>query len=69
MNKQVDNWVNRTEGMVCQTCARYVEKVKGFGRCRRRAPTMDGWPPVFHDDYCWEHKLDEAEAQKRVFST
>jgi hypothetical protein len=26
-------------------------------RCRRRAPTLDGWPAVFPDDWCGDHKL------------
>jgi hypothetical protein len=30
-----------------------------FGRCRRRAPTMSGYPAVFGSDWCGEHKLDE----------
>jgi hypothetical protein len=32
----------------------------GFlGRCRRRAPTMSGYPAVFETDWCGDHKLDE----------
>jgi len=27
------------------------------GRCRRRAPTMSGYPVVFEDDWCGDHKL------------
>lgn len=29
------------------------------GRCRRHAPTMNGYPVVFDDDWCGDHKLDE----------
>jgi hypothetical protein len=29
------------------------------GRCRRHAPTMSGYPTVFHNDWCGDHKLDE----------
>lgn len=30
-----------------------------IGRCRRRAPTMNGYPVVFSDDWCGDHKIDE----------
>ena len=30
-----------------------------LGRCRRKAPTMGGWPAVFSTDWCGSHKLDE----------
>ena len=30
-----------------------------FGRCRRHAPTMSGFPAVFGTDWCGDHKLDE----------
>lgn len=30
-----------------------------FGRCRRHAPTMSGYPAVFGHDWCGDHKLDE----------
>ncbi len=30
-----------------------------LGRCRRRAPTMNGYPAVFENDWCGDHKLDE----------
>jgi hypothetical protein len=29
------------------------------GRCRKRAPSMDGWPVMFKTDWCGDHKLDE----------
>lgn len=35
-----------------------VEKPK-LGRCRRHAPTMNGYPAVFPTDWCGDHKLDE----------
>jgi hypothetical protein len=31
------------------------------GRCRRHAPTMNGYPVVFEDDWCGDHKLDESK--------
>jgi hypothetical protein len=33
--------------------------VYDLGRCRRHAPTMAGWPVVFVNDWCGDHKLDE----------
>jgi len=32
-----------------------------LGRCRRRAPTMNGFPAVFETDWCGDHKLDEGK--------
>ena len=31
------------------------------GRCRRHAPTMNGYPVVFRNDWCGDHKLDETK--------
>jgi len=31
----------------------------GLGRCRRRSPTINGFPAVFNVDWCGDHKLDE----------
>jgi len=33
-----------------------------IGRCRRHAPTMNGYPVVFMSDWCGDHKLDENKA-------
>ena len=30
-----------------------------IGRCRRNAPTMKGFPIVFEQDWCGEHRIDE----------
>ena len=32
-----------------------VDKV--VGRCRRHAPTMEGYPVVYAGDWCGDHKL------------
>ena len=62
----LDNWVHRSEGMRCLTCMFFVPKYDqpptgdeeiDKGRCRRRAPTMSGFPVVFHTDWCGDHKL------------
>lgn len=55
-----DPWRNRSIGMRCETCIFYVYKIKpSFGRCRRHAPTLSGYPAVFDSDWCGDHKLDE----------
>lgn len=61
-----DNWKHRSAGMVCASCMWYVykeaeEKPKHLGRCRRHAPTMNGYPAVFGNDWCGDHKLDETK--------
>jgi hypothetical protein len=32
-----------------------------LGRCRRHAPTMNGYPVVFVNDWCGDHKIDEVK--------
>jgi hypothetical protein len=59
-----DKWIHRSALMLCQSCMYYVPKkqVSGgavLGRCRRRAPTMNGWPVMFPSDWCGDHKLNE----------
>uniref|UniRef100_A0A6H1ZN35 Uncharacterized protein n=1 Tax=viral metagenome TaxID=1070528 RepID=A0A6H1ZN35_9ZZZZ len=66
-----DNWKHRSKGMRCQTCACFVRKASIYkvchaatgclGRCRRHAPTLYGWPAVFENDWCFDHKLDEEK--------
>lgn len=59
-----DRWKHRSKGMRCATCIYYVPKQEKegqrekLGRCRRHAPTMKGFPVVFPDDWCGDHKLD-----------
>lgn len=59
-----DPWVHRSKGMTCTTCMWFVEKTANdgtvkLGRCRKNAPTMNGYPVVFPTDWCGQHKLDE----------
>ena len=69
-----DNWVHRSAGMRCQTCMWYVQKTRmhdnsggeselptGVGRCRRRSPTLSGWPAMYDSDWCGDHKIDEEK--------
>jgi hypothetical protein len=64
-----DPWVHRSKRMSCATCMWFVEKAPAptddprntviLGRCRRHAPTMNGYPVVFPTDWCGDHKLDQ----------
>lgn len=57
----MDNWKDRREGMTCARCVYYVPKGdSALGRCRRHAPTMKGFVPVFETDWCGDHRLDES---------
>lgn len=67
-----DPWKHRSAGMRCRTCIWFVAKEKApgpqpqdareVGRCRRHAPTMGGYPVVFREDWCGDHRLDENKA-------
>lgn len=61
-----DPWKHRSAGMQCRTCMWSVMKEPSgvtarpaIGRCRRHAPTMNGYPVVYESDWCGDHKLDE----------
>ncbi len=67
-----DPWAHRSEGLRCRTCMWFVAKIRysptedreitaKVGRCRKRAPTMDGYPAVFPTDWCGAHKVDETK--------
>lgn len=56
------------------TAKEVVESVGAFpevapsydlGRCRRHAPTMSGWPSMFANDWCGDHRLDENKLDQR----
>ena len=67
----MDRWQHRSKEMRCASCMWFCEKeiIKApeepvpeknyFGRCRRHAPTMSGYPAVFGGDWCGDHKLNE----------
>jgi len=71
-----DNWKHRSSGMRCRTCMYFVTKEpeegprsKVAGRCRRHCPTVaQGWPVVFEDDWCGDHKLDVNKLDPSEFS-
>lgn len=63
-----DPWQHRSDGMRCKTCmwflakhpsGRIVTEAYSIGRCRRHAPTMNGFPVVFVNDWCGDHRIDE----------
>ena len=63
-----DPWSNRSNNMKCKTCMWFVAKKRvnltpgiGYntGICRRHSPSMSGYPVVFVNDWCGDHKLDE----------
>lgn len=58
-----DPWIHRSSSMRCRTCMWFVKKESVrktvLGRCRRHAPVMNGFPVVFLDDWCGDHRLDE----------
>lgn len=58
-----DPWKHRSAGMRCASCMFFAPKAprEDFGRCRRHAPTMSGFPAVFATDWCGDHKLDESK--------
>lgn len=43
----------------------YVQKSGNVGRCRRHAPTMQGWPVMYDSDWCGDHKLNENATAPR----
>lgn len=64
-----DPWKHRSQKMSCETCMWFVEKTatvplppRVFGRCRKHAPTMSGYPAVYGTDWCGDHKVDENRA-------
>ena len=72
-----DSWAHRSEGMRCKSCMWFAPKYPdgqpqydgdritlppaNTGRCRRHAPTMNGYPVVFVNDWCGDHRLDENQ--------
>ena len=57
--KKMTEKIRRSEGMTCKTCMYSPVKKGNVRRCRRHAPTMSGYPVVFENDWCGDHKLDE----------
>lgn len=54
-----DNWKHRSENMRCGTCMYFNNY-----RCRRHAPTMQGFPAAYSTDWCGDHKLDKESVRE-----
>lgn len=62
-----DPWQHRSKGMKCETCMWYAPKANpALGRCRRHSPTMSGYPVVYPNDWCGDHKLDEDKVDAKT---
>ncbi len=68
LGTEKDPWKHRAMGMRCSTCMWFVHKEasggytpvrSSIGRCRRHAPSMNGYPVVKMHDWCGDHKIDE----------
>lgn len=59
-----DPW-DRITGFCCSTCMYCAPKDEVYGRCRRNAPTMAGYPTVYLEhDWCGEHKIGTNPSKK-----
>lgn len=61
-----DKWDRKT-GFCCAMCAYFAPKDATFGRCRRHAPTLAGYPVVYAEsDWCGDHKIgtNPSKAEK-----
>ena len=57
---EIEEIINHPNKILCSEHLVGEPAVKSsVGRCRRRAPTMNGYPVIFADDWCGDHKLDE----------
>lgn len=62
-----DPWRDREIQMKCTRCMWFIEKVptqgptnpRIVGRCRRHAPTVGGFPVVYGNDWCGDHRVNE----------
>lgn len=61
----MDAWADLST-YVCATCRFYVPKEDDKGRCRRHAPTMDGYPVVYEHDWCGDHKLGTNPSRQKL---
>ena len=62
-----DLWQHRSRDMRCKSCMWFVQKhvsvavdatTGELGRCRKHSPVVgQGWPSVFEQDWCGDHKL------------
>lgn len=57
-----DPWAHRSEGMKCPSCmwGVFASEQAAVGRCRRHAPSMNGYPAIYRDDWCGDHKVEKS---------
>lgn len=60
--KEKSQSTRKLEGQAAKASMQEEEPPKHLGRCRKHAPTLDGWPVMFGTDWCGDHKLDENKA-------
>jgi hypothetical protein len=61
----MDKWLDQST-FCCATCRFFVRKSGDIGRCRRNAPVVgEGWPVVYAQDWCGEHKLDHTKIEQK----
>lgn len=66
MNGQ-KNW-DRVTNFCCGYCMYFAPKPNtATGRCRRHAPSMQGYPNVFPDtDWCGDHKIGTNSSKEQL---
>ncbi len=62
----MDRW-DRSTGFCCESCYVYAPKDAEKGRCRRYAPNMAGYPVVYIDDWCGEHKIGSNPTKENFY--
>ena len=64
-----DNWGHHYGRSRCTSCMWFMRKtykepsgyvISSIGRCRKRAPTLNGFPVMYDTDWCGDHKLDSS---------
>lgn len=67
MNQRSAPPEHKASNMLCKTCRWFVPMTSEtnpdpeVGRCRRHAPTKEGFPVVFNWDWCGDHELEEND--------
>jgi hypothetical protein len=68
MNQRPASLQQKTSNTLCKTCRWFVPMTSEtnpdpeVGRCRRHAPTKEGFPVVFDWDWCGDYTLKENDA-------
>ena len=68
----MDKWIRSFgKGLKCLSCMFYCPKDNEMGRCKRHAPTMNGYPVVYSEhDWCGDHKMgtnpDKMQTEDKI---